>query len=139
MGTRADFYVGRGEQAEWLGSIAWDGFPDCIPTTILHSGTEAEYKANVKLFLSEREDATIDAWPWPWSNSQTTDYSYAFDSGKVWASSFGHQWFDPLQPEPEAEEDGNKVPFPNMDTSKCLRAGSKGSGCMLITAKKETL
>jgi hypothetical protein len=27
MGTRADFYVGRGETAEWLGSIAWDGNP----------------------------------------------------------------------------------------------------------------
>lgn len=30
MGTRADFYVGRGEQAEWLGSIAWDGNPGAI-------------------------------------------------------------------------------------------------------------
>ncbi len=28
MGTRADFYVGLGEQAEWLGSVAWDGNPD---------------------------------------------------------------------------------------------------------------
>jgi hypothetical protein len=28
MGTRADFYVGRGETAEYLGSIAWDGYPD---------------------------------------------------------------------------------------------------------------
>lgn len=30
MGTRADFYVGRGESAEWLGSIAWDGYPSGI-------------------------------------------------------------------------------------------------------------
>lgn len=28
MGTRADFYVGRGPDAEWIGSTAWDGYPD---------------------------------------------------------------------------------------------------------------
>jgi len=26
MGTRADFYVGMGKDAEWLGSVAWDGY-----------------------------------------------------------------------------------------------------------------
>lgn len=31
MGTRADFYVGRGTEAEWIGSIALDGYPDGIP------------------------------------------------------------------------------------------------------------
>lgn len=30
MGTRADFYVGTGANAEWLGSIAYDGHPDTI-------------------------------------------------------------------------------------------------------------
>lgn len=30
MGTIADFYVGRGPKAEWIGSIAWDGYPDGI-------------------------------------------------------------------------------------------------------------
>lgn len=28
MGTRADFYVGRGKDAEWIGSVAFDGYPD---------------------------------------------------------------------------------------------------------------
>lgn len=32
MGTRADFYIGRGENAEWLGSIAWDGDPWPTPS-----------------------------------------------------------------------------------------------------------
>ncbi len=27
MGTRADFYTGRGQTAQWLGSIAWGGYP----------------------------------------------------------------------------------------------------------------
>jgi hypothetical protein len=28
MGTRADFYIGCGRDSEWIGSIAWDGYPD---------------------------------------------------------------------------------------------------------------
>lgn len=30
MSTRADFYVGRGAEAEWIGSISWDGYPDGV-------------------------------------------------------------------------------------------------------------
>ena len=26
MGSRADFYIGEGTEAEWLGSVAWDGY-----------------------------------------------------------------------------------------------------------------
>ena len=37
MGTRADFYIGRGATAEWIGSIAWDGYPDGIPAPILEA------------------------------------------------------------------------------------------------------
>ena len=38
MGTRADFYIGKGTDAEWLGSIAWNGYPDGIgrPDPQLH-------------------------------------------------------------------------------------------------------
>lgn len=43
MGTRADFYVGVGEQAEWLGSIAWDGNPEGIKDT--PKGEEAVRKS----------------------------------------------------------------------------------------------
>jgi hypothetical protein len=40
MGTRADFYVGRGGQAEWLGSIAWDGYPSGIDKWVFSVSTE---------------------------------------------------------------------------------------------------
>ena len=30
MDERADFYVGRGEDAEWLGSITWNGYPKAL-------------------------------------------------------------------------------------------------------------
>jgi len=41
MGTRADFYVGIGPEAEWVGSIAYDGYPD---------GVIADYKTDVSEF-----------------------------------------------------------------------------------------
>lgn len=122
MGTRADFYVGRGKQAEWIGSIAWNGYPEGICLTLsekekvaglnlpmskraefpvgvhlFDAKTEAEFRARVTQFFANREDATLpeQGWPWPWDDSQLTDYSYAFDGGKVWASNFGYGWFDP--------------------------------------------
>jgi hypothetical protein len=118
MGTRADFYVGRGETAEWVGSIAWDGYPEGImphaaekkrawvdgplmPAAakwpvgahLFDATTEQEFRERVARFFEYREDVTLpeNGWPWPWENSQTTDYAYAFDGGKVYASCFGHQ------------------------------------------------
>src|SRR5687767_2776564 len=98
MGTRADFYEGRGTEAEWLGSIAWDGYPEGIDDTILKATDSEIYRSRVTAFLESRDDATFTekGWPWPWDDSRTTDYAYALDEGKVWASCFGHGWFDPL-------------------------------------------
>jgi hypothetical protein len=31
-------------------------------------------------------------WPWPWEDSNTTDYAYAWDEGRVWITYFGHGW-----------------------------------------------
>lgn len=52
MGTRADFYVGRGTEAEWLGSIGWDGYE--IDDSIHAAKTEEEYRAAVTAFLDGR-------------------------------------------------------------------------------------
>jgi len=38
---RADFYVGRGKDANWLG-VSLDGYPDGIPKELLKSQTEGE-------------------------------------------------------------------------------------------------
>jgi hypothetical protein len=98
MGTRADFYVGRGKNAEWLGSIAWDGYPDGVPEPLLKKRTEKTYRAAVEAILSTDESATRpkDGWPWPWDDSHTTDYAYAFDGGRVWGCPFGHYWREAL-------------------------------------------
>ncbi len=88
MGTRADFYVGRGKQAEWLGSIAWDGSE--IPEEVWASKTERQYRNRIKKFLSSRDDGTFPerGWPWPWKDSHLTDCTYAFDKGRVWHTKY---------------------------------------------------
>jgi hypothetical protein len=147
MGTRADFYIGRGDKAEWLGSIAWDGYPtgiaghgdgtsagDVKKCRIFKAKTEDEFRAAVSEELESREDATLPSqgWPWPWNNSATTDYAYAFDKGKVWASNFGHSWFNPRKEEPENTP--KDATFPDMTAQQNIDWG-KRSGLIIVQAK----
>ena len=131
MGTRADFYVGRGENAEWIGSIALDGYPSGIPDHVLSVESEIGYRKYVKEFVSGNNGRLPkDGWPWPWEDSQTTDYAYALDGEKVYASCFGHVWFDPKK-SPEPEDYGDKVEiFPNMKEVQKVTDG----GFILFTA-----
>jgi hypothetical protein len=161
MGTRADFYVGRGEQAEWLGSIAWDGYPDGISLTsaeretrfgistakhydwpngehLFDAATELEFRERVRQFFANREDITLpeQGWPWPWETSHTTDYSYAFDAGTVYACCFGHRWYranDPALNEDETE--GKEAVFPDMTARQNVTFG-KRSGVMVLGVPK---
>lgn len=128
MGTRADFYVGRGPEAEWLGSIAMDGYPqgwagDSAHGPVVASTTEEEYRANVAKVLTACDHSTKpeQGWPWPWEDSRTTDYAYAFDGGLVYATCFGRPWFEawkdgkPSEPEDEEYMDqGKTAVFPDM-------------------------
>lgn len=138
MGTRADFYVGRGTDAEWLGSIAWDGYPSGIVDPVLHATDEAEYRQAVEMFLDSREDKTLpaDGWPWPWDDSNTTDYAYAFDGSAVHASCFGGNWFDPsIDTDGEDPEYSDvAAAFPNMKDRKNVARGNR-SGVIMITSR----
>lgn len=136
MGTRADFYVGRGEIAEWLGSIAWDGYPSGIDLELLGSATDGEFRERLKKFFQGREDVTLPeaGWPWPWDDSQTTDYAYAFDQGGVHASAFGSSWFDPKQPEPEDLKTKEAV-FPDMKKVQNVTFG-KRSGVVVVQRRE---
>lgn len=87
MGTRADFYVGVGPDAEWLGSVGFDGYqwdeqPDC---PLMQASSEEEYRAAVECIAASRNDWTDpeQGWPWPWNDSKLTDYAYAFVDGKT--------------------------------------------------------
>ena len=106
MGTRADFYVGKDEKAEWVGSTAWDGYREGIQLTGKNKGflgipesrtfpkgkhlfdatTEEEFRDRLAQYFANREDVTLpkDGWPWPWDDSGTSDCSYWFFDGKVW-------------------------------------------------------
>lgn len=139
MGTRADFYVGRGEKAEWLGSVAMDGYPDGKwADYVVKCATADSFRAAVEKMLGECEHGTKPerGWPWPWEDSRTTDFSYAFDDGKVWASCFGYEWFDPTIA--VEDEDGNNYTkgekvaiFPNMKTRQNVTMGPR-SGLLVI-------
>lgn len=136
MGTRADFYVGRGEQAEWLGSIAFDGYPDGNVADpkfgpIIGITDEAIYRKQVSALIADLNHGTTPehGWPWPWEDSRTTDYAYALAGGKVWASCFGHEWFDPHGEQPEKE--GQKTAFPNMKDRQKVTLGER-SGIIVV-------
>lgn len=135
MGTRADFYVGRGERAEWLGSIAFDGYVGGIPVDVLMARTEQDFRERVARELAARNDATVpaDGWPWPWQDSRTTDYAYAFDGGKVWAACFGYRWLSPDAVEDDDACGPKECVFPVMNTATHAKAGHARSGVMLFT------
>lgn len=149
MGTRVDFYVGRGPEAEWLGSYPWDGYPVGVfgdarelfikenPDELI---TEEEWRQFVTDFLTANPDKGTTpemGWPWPWEDSRTTDYAYALDEGVVWGSCFGHRWFaiDPNAEgwgEIDIEDDESKVAvFPDMTARKAVTFGSR-SGVIIV-------
>ena len=136
MGTRADFYVGRGVEAEWLGSIAWVGHPHSIDPMILAARTESQYRRHVRAFL-KRDDATLpkQGWPWPWEDSRTTDYAYAFDGGAVFAACLGYAWWRADLPEPDLDTSkGKQCIFPNMRSRQKINFGAR-SGLIVFAPK----
>jgi len=132
MGTRADFYVGRGKDAEWLGSIAWDG--DECGEAIPKARTVRQYRTRVTTFLKSRDDATFpkDGWPWPWNDSGTTDCAYAFDVGKVWKEYSG-KWVGIRYNREDAPKNAMPCVFPKMSARKNVTMGPR-SGLIVITA-----
>lgn len=121
MDEHADFYVGRGEGAEWLGSIIWNGRPKALAfesegvtlpvlgqseitvssfrslggTKVLTATTEETFREGVKELAASRRDFITpeQGWPWLWPTSALTDYAYAFSEGVVYASRRGSEWF----------------------------------------------
>jgi hypothetical protein len=144
MGTRADFYIGRGKDAKWIGSTAWDGYPEgIIPKSgdypegqhLFDATNEQEFRDRLAQYFDGRDDVTLPAqgWPWPWENSATTDYAYAFDGGKVYGTDADF-WFIASEGEPENEPPSENIEWPDMSTQRMATPGSKRSGVMVFTA-----
>lgn len=145
MGTRADFYVGRDDKAEWIGSVAYDGYLGGIPQPILAAVDAEAFRSMTVGMIEARKDGTLPAqgWPWPWETSATTDYAYAFEDGKVWASRFGGAWWAATDPEPgdaEIEEGapvrvGPPARHPDMSAKKAVTWGPR-SGALFFRVPK---
>ena len=163
MGTRADYYIGRGKDAKWLCSTAWDGDPDGMSDDLLDATTEDAFIGALAAHCETRNDVTVpaDGWPWPWEDSNTTDYAYALDEDQVWVSCFGRGWAtteawreyrklilawnkryrerdnedpeDPRPTEPGTEE--KTCIFPNMEEIQNVTFGPR-SGVVVLSVPK---
>ena len=153
MGTRADFYVGKGRDAEWIGSIAWDGDRGGIDDAVLNAHTEPDFRAAVDKFFAPRDDATKpdQGWPWPWDDSATSDCSYWFFDGRCWDARgeddrYGDVYAPCDEPEPDWDSGDEKelyaawlgsrerVEFPDMSARKNVTLGRR-SGIMIFTSR----
>lgn len=123
MGTRADFYIGNGPEAEWLGSIAWDGHD--IDPMIWGATDEQSYRAAVAAFAATRDDWTAaeKGWPWPWKDSNTTDYAYSLIDGEVLYASLGASWY--RQADKEDNPSGPPIDFPDMKARQSIATGTR--------------
>lgn len=99
MGTRAAFWMGDPtnlERREWLGCIAWDGYPSAFEE--LAACNEAGFRAAVMRMAVNRDDFATPTrgWPFPWADDVfLTDYTYAFFDGAVQVCCF-HRPFMPM-------------------------------------------
>jgi hypothetical protein len=143
MGTRADFYLGKNKDAQWLGSIAWDGYRDGIPDAILLSQHETDFRLHVKDFIASRDDGTKPemGWPWPWETSETTDCSYWFFDDQVWEEHQDH--YCPVTdsyPETDKAYESRakgreRIDYPDMSKLKNVTLGPR-SGVIVMTTIK---
>ena len=133
MGTRADFYVGRGKDAEWIGSIAWDGYPEGIDTSVLAAQDEQRFREAVTLMLSEDKSGMTPkmGWPWPWDDSGMTDYAYMFDGDVLWVSCFGSEACLICDYDPDKEDVPESEVFPDMSAKSKLTMGPR-SGLIVV-------
>jgi hypothetical protein len=126
VGTRADFYIGRGNDAQWLGSVAFDGYqwaaPDC---PLLAATTPDAFIGAVSAIATMRPDFTCpdQGWPWPWNDSRMTDYAYVLHDGAVHVYNFGR---------PIADLAAEEVDwFPDMSAIKNVAFGGR-SGMLVV-------
>jgi len=88
MGTRAAFWIGDPrnlENREWLGCVAWDGYPDAFPEFKGISSSE-DFKSMIEAMSASRKDFAHPSkgWPYPWDNDIfLTDCTYAFFDGRL--------------------------------------------------------
>ncbi|HEY4024270.1 MAG TPA: hypothetical protein VGM75_36680 [Pseudonocardiaceae bacterium] len=90
MGTRSDFYVGTGTDAEWIGSLQFGCHPDALLKdwyghAALTARTHNAYREAVDQLLFTWAVNGLGAahrarygWPWPWNTSHCNDWVLTF-------------------------------------------------------------
>jgi hypothetical protein len=108
-----------------------------VPKPLLAVTSEEEFR-HVLGGILESEDATLPymGWPWPWDDSQTTDFSYAYDDG-VWISCFGYRWDKPEDYDPDADDAVKTTVFPKFGGQEQKVDMGKRSGVMIIGRKQQ--
>ena len=134
MGTRSDFYVQVGEELEWIGSNAWDGYPSGIAQSIVEAKTEEQFREAVATEIANSDSWTSPemGWPWPWESSRLTDFAYVFHDGHILVSRFGRGSID-IEEAMEFEDwdSQEKIPFPNMSDIQKVTWGPR-SGALIV-------
>lgn len=99
MGTRADFFIGVGPTAEWIGSTSYDRAPYGWGEDPLKAGTEKEFRDAVEVMLATGDLVTrpSEGGPWPWADFRTSDYAYAWDPQRGPVTSAGRVWRTPAE------------------------------------------
>lgn len=110
MINNADFYLGIGRYARYLGSIEDDGdiatlddvydlfgFAVELNETRLRSSdrptlyTEGQWVERVGEIIKDANDGGMTAWPWLYADSRSTRYTYAWNNGNITAWIHGRQ------------------------------------------------
>ncbi len=93
MSSYTDFYLGRGEDADWIGSLQGECYPDnFLAVTPLRGALTATGENTFRAAVAEAfgiwEDERLGrayhrdlGWPWPWYSSHNSSWIIAFDPG----------------------------------------------------------
>lgn len=104
MGTRAAFFIGDArdlENREFLGTVAWDGYPDGDCSTLAKATSPEEFKQLLKeLDAARAKDSNGSdfagpegGFPSPWTDDLfLTDFVYCFFNEATHFSCFGRDW-----------------------------------------------
>ncbi|NKQ51994.1 hypothetical protein HFP15_03765 [Amycolatopsis sp. K13G38] len=120
MTSYAAFYVGRGENAEWIGTVRGDDIPLALTGAEgghqpLDATTEGGYSAAVAALLRVWDEWVGHAYAPdeadPYDYSDLADLAYAFDDGQVWIR---HTRTGPWQP---AHGASTASPLPDRTTT----------------------
>lgn len=148
MGTRADFYIGIGACAEWIGSVTHDGDPyfiafgrlsECVAQhQVLSAKSEDDYRSLVAAMIEKRPGVGVppeEGWPWWWDDSSKTDWTYAFHAGRVWGATDKTEFRDLSQPAtleyPYISETADRLPYQVPDMSGMSKRADD-SGFMIL-------